>query len=273
MYTQEENNVTPPSPSPAPQHDHWRSERSGRVFAGLIIVVVGSLLLARQSGADIPGWLFDWPMILIAVGFFIGVRHRFNHPAWIIMVGVGSFFMADHFIDDFSFRQFIWPIVIITIGVLMIFKPKRKHHDLWRKKWRERWDEKYQAEWQKKHSGMGFSETEDDRIETVTIFGSAKKNIISKNFKGGEVTCVFGGAEINLGQADIQGRADVELTQVFGGAKLIVPADWKIQTNELVCILGGFEDKRKNLSPNPDPNKVLSIRGTCLFGGIEIKSY
>jgi predicted membrane protein len=270
MYTKDDNNATSPSPSPIPPpDDNWRSERSGRVFAGFIIVVVGSLLLARQSGADIPRWLLDWPMILIVVGLFIGVRHRFRSPAWIILVGVGSFFMADHFIDDFSFRQFIWPILIITVGILMIIKPKRKHRDEWKKKWKER----YQDKWEKKYSAADISNTDDDRIDTVTIFGSVKKNIISKNFKGGEATCVFGGAEINLGQADINGRADIELTQVFGGAKLIVPADWKIQTNELVCLMGGFEDKRKNLSPTPDPNKVLSIRGTCIFGGIEIKSY
>ena len=262
MYTQDDKNANSPTPSPIPPSDSWRSERSGRVFAGFIIVVVGSLLLARKSGVDIPGWLFDWPMILIALGLFIGVRHKFHSPAWFILVGVGSFFMADHFIDDFSFRQYIWPIIIITVGLLMIIKPKRKHSDEWKKKWKE------------KFRDMETTQTGDEELmETVNIFGSAKKNIISKNFKGGEATCVFGGVEINLGQADIIGRADLELTQIFGGAKLIVPADWKILTNELVCIMGGFEDKRKNLSPNPDPNKVLAIRGTCVFGGIEIKSY
>jgi predicted membrane protein len=229
--------------------------------------VVGSLLLARKSGVDIPHWLLDWPMILIVIGLFIGVRHRFHSPAWIILVGIGTFFMADHFIEDFSFRQYLWPIIIITIGIMMIFKPRRKYSDEWKRKWKE----KYKDKWEQRYQDTGA--TSDDLIETVTIFGSAKKNIISKDFKGGEATCVFGGVEINLGQADIIGRADIELTQIFGGAKLIVPADWKIQTNELVCIMGGFEDKRKNLSPNPDPNKVLAIRGTCLFGGIEIKSY
>jgi len=274
MYTKDDNNATSPGPAPLPpSDDSWKSERSGRVFAGFIIVAVGSLLLARKSGVDIPGWILDWPMILIAVGLFIGVRHRFHSPAWIILVGVGSFFMADHFIDDFSFRQFIWPIVIITVGVLMIFKPKRKYPDEWKKRWKQRHHDKWGQKWDQKFQDMDITNTDDDRIDTVTIFGSAKKNIISKDFKGGEVTCVFGGAEINLGQADINGRADLELTQIFGGAKLVVPADWKIQTNELVCIMGGFEDKRKNVSPTPATNKVLVIRGTCLFGGIDIKSY
>jgi predicted membrane protein len=261
MYTQDDKNAIPSTPSPVPPSDGWKSERTGRMFAGFIIVTVGSLLLARQSGADIPRWLFDWPMILIVVGLFIGIRHRFSNPAWIILVGVGTFFMADHFIEDFSFRQYIWPIVIITVGILMIVKPRRKDREEWKKKWRRNFEQEH------------LENTGDELIETVNIFGSAKKNIITKNFKGGEATCVFGGVELHLGQADINGRADLEVTQVFGGAKLIVPADWQIHTNELVCVMGGFEDKRKNLSPNPDPNKVLAIRGTCIFGGIEIKSY
>jgi predicted membrane protein len=264
MYTNDDKNALPTTPAPLPPSDGWKSERAGRVFAGFIIVTVGSLLLARQTGADVPRWLFDWPMILIVVGLFIGVRHKFNNPAWIILVGVGTFFMADHFIEDFSFRQFIWPIIIITIGILMIIKPRRKNREEWKKKWQSKWEHDL---------NMNAESSGDELIETVNIFGSAKKNIITKNFKGGEATCVFGGVELNLGQADINGRADIELTQIFGGAKLIVPADWTIHTGELVCILGGFEDKRKNLSPIPDPNKLLVIRGTCVFGGIEVKSY
>ena len=37
---------------------------------------------------------------------------------------------------------------------------------------------------------------------------------------------MFGGAEINFMQADIQGRVELEVNQVFGGTKLIVPAHW-----------------------------------------------
>lgn len=273
MYTKDDKNPTTPPHSPVPPTDGWKSERSGRVFAGFITVGIGALLLARQSGADVPRWLLDWPMILIAIGLFIGIRHRFQTPAWFILVGLGTFFMADHLIDDFSFGQFIWPIVIITIGILLIFKPKRKYREDW-KKWKFNLRTEGPGEdWTKGGHDPRVENTDEDMIETVTIFGSAKKNIISKNFKGGEATAIFGGVEINLGQADINGRAELELTHIFGGAKIIVPADWKIHTGELVCIMGGFEDKRKNVSPNPDPNKVLVIRGTCIFGGIDVKSY
>src|SRR5690606_6223030 len=82
----------------------------------------------------------------------------------------------------------------------------------------------------------------EDRIESVSIFGGVKKNIVSKNFRGGEIVNFFGGSEINLIQADINGRINLEVVQVFGGTKIIVPANWTIHS-EMVAIFGGIEDK------------------------------
>jgi hypothetical protein len=39
-----------------------------------------------------------------------------------------------------------------------------------------------------------------------------------------------------------------------------------------VSIFGGTDDKRQTLT-EADPNKVLVLEGTVIFGGIEIKSY
>jgi predicted membrane protein len=81
----------------------------------------------------------------------------------------------------------------------------------------------------------------------------------------------FGGTDLNLSQSDINGVAVLDLTQVFGGTKLIVPSNWKVQS-EVVAVFGGLDDKRRDLA-NPDPNKVLVLKGTCIFGGIDIKSF
>ncbi len=167
----------------------------------------------------------------------------------------------------------VWPLLIIAIGIIMIFKPRGRCSD--RNHWR-RWEHKWKEEWESKHQESLTNENTngEDRIETVSVFGGVKKNIISKNFKGGEITCVFGGAEINLMQADINGKAVLELTQVFGGTKLIVPAHWEIQNHEMVAVLGGIDDKRQLQKESvKDSSKTLILKGTCLFGGIEINSY
>ena len=95
----------------------------------------------------------------------------------------------------------------------------------------------------------------------------------SQNFKGGEITAIFGGIEVQLTRANISDEgAVIEMTAIFGGLKLIVPRDWVIKV-EVVSIFGGFTDKRLYSSPNPTQNKVLYIKGVTVFGGGELISY
>ncbi len=39
---------------------------SPRIWSGLILIIAGVLLFASKMGAPIPGWVFTWPMLLIA---------------------------------------------------------------------------------------------------------------------------------------------------------------------------------------------------------------
>jgi hypothetical protein len=113
--------------------------------------------------------------------------------------------------------------------------------------------------------------TSDDFIDSTSIFGGAKKNIISKNFRGGDLVNIFGGTELDLSRADFNGTAEIELTTIFGGTKLIVPSNWDVRS-EAVTLFGGLEDKR-NMSTSENPTKTLVLKGTVIFGGIELKSY
>jgi len=81
----------------------------------------------------------------------------------------------------------------------------------------------------------------------------------------------MGGAELNLSQADIQGSARLDITQIMGGTKIIVPPHWTIRS-DLTSVFGSIEDKRQNMG-TPNPDKLLIIDGTSVFGGIEIKNY
>ena len=101
--------------------------------------------------------------------------------------------------------------------------------------------------------------------------GVLKKNIISKNFRGGEIVNIMGGADINLMQADIQGPVVLEVVQIFGGTKIIVPAHWKVHP-EMAAVFGGVEDQRFTYTTAPDDTRTLYIKGTSIFGGNTIKS-
>ncbi len=253
METQQNSN-----PNLEPKKE-GNSFRSGHVLGGMIIVAVGSILLARQVGVDLPFYLFTWPMILIVLGIYIGARHNFRNPGWLIPVGIGSAFLLDRIVPDIEFAKFIWPVLIICFGIAMMLRSRWRNRDNVFKRWER---EASTLD----HSQEGF-------FESVIIFGENKKQILSKDFRGGESVCVFGGVEINLTQADINGRVSLELVQVFGGTKLIVPAHWKIETEEMVSIFGGLNDKRQLQNTTPDQSKVLVLKGTSIFGGIDIKSF
>ncbi len=111
----------------------------------------------------------------------------------------------------------------------------------------------------------------EDYIDTTSIFGGVHKKVVSKNFKGGDIVTFLGGSEIDLSQAEINGTARLDVTQVMGGTKIIVPAHWEVRS-EVTALFAGFEDKRQQPAMiNPD--KVLIIDGTSIFGGIELKNY
>lgn len=261
------------------RNDSWRERREYRknclgsgknnIGAGLIILLIGAALLAREVGFPLPGWFFTWPMILVAIGLFIGVSNRFRDFGWLIVTGIGFFFLADDIWPDFSFRNFLFPIIFIAIGLMIIFKP-RSSSQWWkgdRKKESDGAIEDADAEY--------FSEGETvkaDVLDVAAIFGAVKKNIVSKDFRGGEIVSVFGGADINLSQADFKRpQIVIESVNIFGGAKLIIPANWQIRS-EAVAIFGGIEDKRSQVIPS-EPEKILVLQGFVMFGGIEIKSF
>ena len=271
----------------------WRkiekSHRRGKIMGGLLVISIGSLFLARELGAEIPTWLFTWKMLLIGLGIVAAVKHKFMNPMWLVLVAVGGAFLANDIYPDLHIRPYLWPALIILIGLAILFKPRRKemqHARLYWKKWhqdhhhnnkwnrgcghgRNRWSDAYNA------SGNSTdASTDEDYIDSTNILGGIKKNILSKKFKGGDIVNIFGGANINLSQADFEGTATLNVTQVFGGSKLIIPANWEIRQSETVTICGGIEDKRP-VQPNltGEPQRVLILIGVTVFGGIEISSF
>ena len=247
--------------------NRWANHRhnpAGKVFAGLLVVTVGGLLMAKQMGASFPHWLLSWKMMLIAIGLFIGFKHSFRNFKGIIPILIGGAFLLEDFFPNMEISTFFWPIMLMIIGLVIIFKPKRNHSEKWRQ-----WKYANRANCD---DNMGFNSS-DNLLDSVAIFGSVKKNIISKDFKGGEVVAIFGGAVINLSQADLTEKVTLEVTTVFGGAKLIVPQNWEIQTGEMVTVMGGIDDKRPQQSASLTTNKVLVLKGAAIFGGIEILNY
>ena len=226
--------------------------------------------------------MFSWQMILIVIGLFIGIRHGFKDFSWLIMIIVGFVFLSDDIWPGMRLKQFAIPIIILAIGLLFFLSPRRMcggRQRMFRRRFRgfeghpsARFEGNLSAGNEMAevvpYEGDKSLETE---IDIVSIFSGVKKRVLSKQFKGGDITCVFGGAELNLTNADFISPVVLDVTMIFGGTKLIVPANWELRS-EVAAIFGGIDDKR----PQPTssvPEKTIVLKGTLMFGGVEVNSF
>lgn len=249
-----------------------KPKTNSRILAGFFLLMIGAAFLMRElSFPFFPDWIFTWPMILIAIGIYTGIKHQFRNPGFIIPIVIGLIFLADQMNFGFDFHRFIVPIIIIGAGFVMIVRPRRNKD--WN--WRSYNNPKDAAPLSTSDNYTTTDNTQNysngDHFDSTSVFGGTKKVIVSKNFLSGDITCFMGGCEVDFTQADIQKPAVVDVTQIFGGTKLIVPSNWTIRT-DMTAFFGSVEDKRQQ-SANADPSKLLIIQGTSVFGGIEIKNY
>lgn len=105
-------------------------------------------------------------------------------------------------------------------------------------------------------------------IKAIAIMSGFKRVNNSQDFKGGELTAVMGGLEIDLRDASIKGEAVFDIFALMGGVEMHIPEDW-IVIIEGFPFMGGFEDKTR---PPKDSTKRLIIKGTAIMGGVEIKN-
>ena len=248
-------------------NNNTKNTESGRIIAGLMLVAVGGVLLLRQMGFFFPHWLFTWPVILILVGIYTGVKHNFQNNSWIILLAIGGFFLLNQVIPGLRLEPYFWPSIIIAAGVLFIVRPRNRFP--------KNVKEDY-VKWEDTETGRATIYTgvpdNSDFIQIKSVFSGVNRNVLSKNFQGGNIAAVFGGSEINFAQADILSPVIIKLEVVFGGVKLIVPPHWTIQ-NEVDGIFHAVDDKRRmSMSSEVNPSKVIVLKGSVVFGGVEIKS-
>jgi len=266
--------------------------RRGKAIAGTILLIVGAILLIHQFDFFFfPSWLFSWPMWLIAWGLYIGAKHNFRNSSGIIMIIIGMAFLLDENVPSLERHDIVWPVIIICFGLWMILRRNHKwNKDDWKNYGGGKWN------WHNQPnppadpivdytttgsssttppvdpSAPGFRPTADDYLDAVSVFGGVKKTILSKNFKGGEIVNVFGGAELDFTQANIEGQVVIDITQIFGGTKIVVPSHWRV-VPDLAAVFASVDDKRIRTTAPADSDKILVLKGVSIFAGVDIRSY
>jgi hypothetical protein len=259
-------------------HPGWRSNHG--LIPGAIIIGIGVLfLLDNFHIVYVRDWWRFWPVALIAVGLvkLVDSTYAGGRVFGGVLLGVGAIFLGGTLgFYDVTMHE-LWPLFLIGLGLMML------GNRIWgplhlpgpgQGRWdRGRWDKGSwdKGQWDKGREAQASAS--DSTLNEVAIFGGGKRKVTSQDFRGGELTAIFGGFEIDLRNAGMTGDSAVlEINAIFGGAEVRIPETWTAVVQG-VGIFGGYGDE--TTAPNPAANpqiKRLFLKGAAVFGGVSIKN-
>ena len=225
-----------------------------KVIVGLVVICAGVLFLLENLGVAIRINLWDfWPVALILIGLSHISRNNETRNGFsgAIFVIVGILFLLNNLnIIVFNVGTF-WPIIIIIFGIAII---------------------------KSSVSGSPATPTNSDICDLSFILGGGDHIFTSDKFEGGKLTAFMGGGTIDLRDADIRiDNAFIDVFVFMGGIDIRVPRHWQVNIQG-TPVLGGIDNKTVVMSKEEiaaHPEKVireLTIRGTAIMGGIEVKN-
>jgi len=233
---------------------------TSQVVLGLLVIAMGLLfLLDNLDILDIHRAFSFWPMLFVIVGTvkLCDTQTQGGTLLGAGLVGIGILMMLDRLdIIDFNLRT-MWPLVLIGLGGFLVTKAVRSRRAM---------------DGGAAMNGVAFVDGArvgaDDVVDATAILGAYVRRLSTPNFRGGEITAVMGGCELDMRNCSIQGEAVINVFAFWGGVTIKCPPDWSV-TLQGTPILGGFEEK--TIVP-PDASKRLIIRGYAIMGGVEIRN-
>lgn len=229
-----------------------KRQPQAQVFFGVLLLIFGALALVDNLDIFSTRQFFQfWPMVFILVGLLKISRSQQTSGRLIggAFIAVGTLLTLQHLgIVYFRMRDW-WPIFIIVAGLVIIFKDKVNTTPSY-------------------SNTSGGNEKAHSESNISAIMSGAKLQNSTQDFRGGELTAVMGGVELDLRNASIQNEATLNVFVMWGGIELKIPNDWTV-VSQGVPILGGFEDKTV---PPLMRDKKLFIQGYAIMGAVEVKN-
>lgn len=235
------------------------------VFA-LTLIVAGVLLFLDNLGfLPIRNISAYWPLLPIAWALAIIERRRGPYTmirASAVIVFGGLILLGNLHVIHMTGRLF-FPLLLIYLGIIILISRGRERMCPWPPR---RFDT---------GSHTRESSNSENKLMESVVFSGSERRVESQNFEGGKVEAVFGGIELDLSGAAItvpERKVVLEANAIFGGIEIRVPRTWRVE-RESAAVFGGFSDK--SVPPRPEPGfdpPTLVIRGSAVFGGIEVKN-
>ena len=220
---------------------------SGTVL-GTVVVLLGLVLtLGNFDVIDASSYLRYWPVLLVIFGVIKALQPGGSGGRFFggLIAFVGAFMLLNRMdVINMNLWSF-WPLLLVAAGASMILK----------------------------HRGAPTADIDAEEQDTVggmAVLGGLQQRISSRSFRGGSVSAIMGGHEIDLRDADMPDgqKAVLDIFALMGGVEVRVPEDWTIVI-EGNAFLGGYENKARG---SVSVRKHLVIRGQAIMGGVEIRN-
>lgn len=216
---------------------------NSRSLLGVVLVALGVVLLLDRvgtldAGAVIGAW---WPTVFVLAGV-LALLDRPPRPvaATVSMIIGVSLLAVTTGVLSGAVLAAVWPAALIALG-LWFMTGRRLHRSV---------------------------VDNGDAVKVTVLFSGQELANTSAQFRGGSVTALFGGVDLDLVRAVPAPDAELTVTTMFGGVGLTVPDDWRVVIDG-PAIFGGFDNGATVSDPGAP---TLKVRAFAMFGGIEIKT-
>lgn len=219
----------------------------GKLIFGVTILFAGVALALDNLGlARADDLLLWWPVAVVAFGLLrLAGPTRPEKIVGLFAAVIGAWILAWN-LDWVRVGpwEFVLPACLLLVGALLLA------------------------------GGLRRREADDgSTVSGFALLSGVDRKSTSAAFRGGEVTAVLGGIEVDLTGAHLApGGAELQATAVWGGVDIRVPQDWAIESR-VMPLLGVFQDGTAQRVAGPTAaGPRLVIRGNAIMGGIEISN-
>ena len=222
-----------------------------KIMSGLFLILIGVILALNAFNITHINLLFNgWWTLFIIIPCFIGLFKEREKTGSIIglLIGIALLLGCQDILNFDTIWKLSVPVILVIIGLSLIFK--------------DTFNSKINKEIKKLNKNM----TKNN--EYCATFSGQDVNFDNQEFKGADLTAVFGGVKCNIKNAIINQDVVINASGIFGGVEIYVPENCNVKIKSS-SIFGGVTDK-KNYKENPEGH-IIYINATCMFGGVEIK--
>lgn len=230
-----------------------RDDRPARLtpqlLLGLMVIGIGVLFTLDNLGiAHWSQYVFRyWPAGLIAIGLLKLLQTREGMGGafgGLLFTLAGTWLLLEQAaLVRISFVD-LWPLLLVFVGAFLVWQgvagPRRRVFD-----------------------------NTNSTVSAMAVLGGVSRGNNSRAFKGGDLTAILGGCEIDLRHAGLEGPAVIDVFAVWGGIEIRVPEDWTV-VSRVTPFLAGFTDNTR--PPQTATGKQLVIRGFIMMAGVDVKN-